>query len=105
MKFCFKCGREIEDQAVVCIHCGCQVSEMVSHTNENKNETDDLWKGARICAFIIPPLGIVLGIVGACVYKKPENVSKSIRAIFLSIGFPMLCYGLISLFITLATLA
>lgn len=101
MKFCSKCGNKIADEAVVCIHCGCQVGEIVSQTNENKNETDDLWKVATLFAFIIPPLGVILGIAGACAYKKPENVSKSVRAIRFSIGFPLLCFGLIHLFMAL----
>lgn len=27
MKFCTKCGKEIHDEAVICIHCGNQASE------------------------------------------------------------------------------
>ncbi len=27
MKFCSKCGSEINDDAVVCVHCGCSVEE------------------------------------------------------------------------------
>lgn len=26
--FCRKCGKEIDDEAVICIHCGCQVTPM-----------------------------------------------------------------------------
>ena len=105
MKYCSKCGEEILDEAVICVHCGCQVDGLNSTQNTIKEETKDLWKIAWIFAYIIPPIGIILGIVGACTYKKPENVSKSVRAIFLSIGFPLMCYGFIKLFISLAALA
>ncbi len=27
MKFCSKCGKEINDEAVVCVHCGCAVED------------------------------------------------------------------------------
>ncbi len=28
MKYCRECGKEINENAVVCIHCGCQVKEI-----------------------------------------------------------------------------
>ncbi len=30
--FCSKCGKEVNDEAVVCIHCGCAI------TNNNRKE-------------------------------------------------------------------
>ena len=29
--FCSKCGKEINDEAVVCIHCGCATEKMNNH--------------------------------------------------------------------------
>ncbi|WP_367258772.1 zinc-ribbon domain-containing protein [Ruminococcus sp.] len=26
MAFCSKCGKEIDDEAVMCVHCGCPVT-------------------------------------------------------------------------------
>lgn len=105
MKFCSQCGEKIVDEAVICVHCGCQVGGLNSTQNTIEEETKDLWKIAWIYAFIMPPIGIILGIVGACTYKKPENVSKSVRAIIYSICFPLMCYSFIKLFISLAALA
>ncbi len=34
--FCSKCGKEINDEAVVCIHCGCATANM--QKEENKKE-------------------------------------------------------------------
>ena len=31
--FCSKCGKEINDQAVVCVHCGCATANMQKHEN------------------------------------------------------------------------
>ena len=28
MKYCRECGKEINENAVICIHCGCQVKEV-----------------------------------------------------------------------------
>lgn len=32
--FCFKCGKEIDDEAVVCVHCGAPTKNMI---NNNQN--------------------------------------------------------------------
>ena len=34
--FCSKCGKEILDEAVVCIHCGCAVNNKIT---KNSNKT------------------------------------------------------------------
>ncbi len=34
--FCSKCGKEINDEAVVCVHCGCATAKY----EENKREKD-----------------------------------------------------------------
>lgn len=26
MKFCTKCGQQIHDEAIICVHCGCQIA-------------------------------------------------------------------------------
>ena len=31
MKYCSKCGKEVHDEAVVCVHCGCKVASAESH--------------------------------------------------------------------------
>jgi len=33
MMFCKKCGKEINDEAVVCVGCGCAVNETKSDVN------------------------------------------------------------------------
>lgn len=32
MKYCAKCGKEVEENAVVCIHCGCSIAAPNSQT-------------------------------------------------------------------------
>ena len=31
--FCSKCGKEIENEAVVCVHCGCPTQNFKNETN------------------------------------------------------------------------
>lgn len=33
--FCYNCGKEIDDKAVVCIHCGVETKNMQSNTDKN----------------------------------------------------------------------
>ena len=39
MAFCSKCGKEINDEAVVCIHCGCQTSKGAVSNNTDRPAT------------------------------------------------------------------
>ena len=44
MKYCRECGKEINENAVVCIHCGCQVKEIKNvHIKPNKWMALLLW--------------------------------------------------------------
>ena len=44
MKYCRECGKEINENAVICIHCGCQVKEVKNvNTRNNKWITLLLW--------------------------------------------------------------
>jgi hypothetical protein len=43
MAYCSKCGKEIHDEAVVCVHCGCKIK------NESFLETDDGKNVVRFC--------------------------------------------------------
>ena len=52
MAFCGKCGKEIDDEAVVCVHCGCPVTSQSSQ--EAKAETQGLSdKQKKIIAFAV----------------------------------------------------
>lgn len=51
--FCSNCGKEIDDKAVVCIHCGCATQNAVQQQKTNKS---------MLCAVI---LWLLLGGIGA----------------------------------------
>lgn len=46
MKYCTHCGKEIEDEAVVCVHCGCA-------TNDNKAKPQNNSLGKVALVFMI----------------------------------------------------
>lgn len=38
MAFCFKCGKEVNDDAEICVHCGCRIkSAPITTDTDNKN--------------------------------------------------------------------
>lgn len=87
MKYCQKCGKEIMEQAVVCPSCGCAVNgnALTEQSSEKSNETSGFARAALGLAFIIPIVGLILGIIGCFKYKTPEYKKKCIVAIPVSI--------------------
>ena len=90
--YCQKCGKQLDNEAVVCIGCGCPVKNTVAN-----GESSGLAVTATIFAILIPIIGIILGIVGCCTYKTPKFKSESIAAIFLSFAMMILVAALIFL--------
>ena len=60
MKFCSQCGSEINDNAVICVKCGCSVEGVVvaKQAEEDKPNT-----GFAVLGFFIPVVGLVLYLI------------------------------------------
>ncbi len=99
MKYCSKCGKEIMDEAVICVHCGCQVERIGAQNNafvqpqtiisteaNQPSESKTLLSCAIIFAFLMPIVGIILGIVGLVKYKSADLRRASIGAIVAAIA-------------------
>lgn len=56
MKFCSHCGKEIEDEAVICVHCGCGVDRCVVLA-EGKDEPNG---GHVALGLFFPTIGLIL---------------------------------------------
>lgn len=56
--FCKKCGKEILDEAVICIHCGCSVDE-----NKKENTPDSSSTGMAVLGFFIPLAGLIIWLI------------------------------------------
>ena len=90
--FCSKCGNEVNDEAVVCPRCGCMIRRIepmpqsaTSAPTLESGETSGLATGALVCSFLIPIVGLILGIVGTVKYTTPSLKNRCITAIILSI--------------------
>ena len=56
--FCSKCGKEVNDEAVVCVHCGCAIeNKKAPATNDAPNT------GFAVLGFFIPLVGLILYLV------------------------------------------
>ena len=87
MKYCTKCGKELFDEAVICVGCGCPVSYSTTQfmSPAPPREYPNIANMAMLFAFLIPVLGLIFGIIGSCKYKTPEYHQKSKIAIVVSI--------------------
>jgi len=55
--FCNNCGKEISDQAAVCIHCGASTAKVSS------GELDGPIGGLGVLCFLFPVVGLILYLV------------------------------------------
>ena len=60
MKFCTKCGKELVDEAVVCIHCGCAVAGATPTPTAPVVENDAPSTGFAVLGFFFPMIGLIL---------------------------------------------
>lgn len=59
--YCKKCGKEINDNAVVCVHCGCAVEKRANAIAAHHDDAPS--KGFAILGFFIPLAGLILYLV------------------------------------------
>lgn len=59
MKFCSKCGKELHDEAVMCVHCGCATEQSVTKSGEADAPSGGFWA----LGFFIPLAGLILYLV------------------------------------------
>ena len=60
MKYCSKCGKELLDEAVVCVHCGCPVTASKSIASVTNDAPDT---AMLVLGFLIPIVGFILYLV------------------------------------------
>lgn len=58
--FCKNCGKEILDEAVICVHCGTSTKNT---TTQVATKADAPSTGMAVLSFFIPLLGLILWIV------------------------------------------
>lgn len=92
--FCKNCGKEIDDKAVICVHCGVATDE------GSLNPGDKPSIGLNILAFLIPLVGIIMYFVMKA--QTPNKAKSIIKWTLISIVLYVVFYacglgGLLSL--------
>jgi hypothetical protein len=57
--FCEKCGKEVLDEAIVCVHCGCSLNS----TTESDVNNEPLNGGVQVLSFCFPIVGGIVWMV------------------------------------------
>lgn len=57
MKYCSHCGAQIDDNAVICVKCGCSVAP------NNTTPQDAPSAGFAVLSFFFPVVGLILWLV------------------------------------------
>ena len=71
MSFCTKCGKEMQNGT--CISCGALSDQKVTYMANREGGANPMAMWALVCAFFIPLLAFILGIVALGKAKKlPE---------------------------------
>ncbi len=73
MKFCSKCGKEINEEAIICVHCGCSVES----TTTLAKPVGQLKTNRGLAKFILLSI-VTLGIYGIVVMS---SISTDINTI------------------------
>ena len=72
--FCSKCGKEINDEAVVCVHCGCPVQSKAAPAAAAGDAPNT---GYAVLGFFIPIVGLILYLMNKDTYPlKAASAGK-----------------------------
>jgi flagellar FliL protein len=93
MKYCSHCGAEVNDEAVVCIKCGCSVSNTTNQVLGIVNPNDAPNKGFAVLGFFFPLVGFILWLVWNNSSPKKAK-SCGIGALIGVIGIPIIITGI-----------
>lgn len=87
--FCSKCGKEIHDEAMICVHCGCAIeTKKASAVNSN----DAPSTAFAVLGFFIPLVGLILYLVNKDTTPlKAKSAGKgALVGFYVSLAFSIL---------------
>lgn len=80
--YCRHCGKEIDDKAVICVHCGLMVDPVSKHVNEVPSA-----KFCKNCGKELPPAAVICSNCGVAVGEIVSNAPKKKLNTFGLTGF------------------
>ncbi len=111
-RFCSNCGKEIEDKATICVHCGVQVNNLEEQREQyliDKSAKNSLIFGiVSLLTCSIPLLGFIMSVIGVCYsfkgLKSEKYKGMAIGGTILSILFLVVSIIIFSFLIALILL-
>ncbi|HZK72254.1 MAG TPA: zinc ribbon domain-containing protein [Clostridia bacterium] len=91
--FCSTCGKEIHDEAVICVNCGCAVKQEFKQTSK-ENVLDIPSGGMNALGFFLPVVGLVLYLVWND--KTPKKAKAIGKWSLIGVVVGVICYALVS---------
>ena len=88
MKFCQQCGKELHDEAVICVHCGCSVQ--ATPDTEVKSVDESVSVGMVVLSILIPLVGIIYWPVKAKTRPKCAKICGIAGIISWAVSFVLL---------------
>ena len=111
--YCRKCGKEINDDAYVCIYCGAKAHETPANTGSagagyasygsnntqppvTYKKTNGMAIAGFVCAFVFPLLGLIFSIIGMkqCQERGDDGYGLAKAGKIISIVFMVLSFVL-----------
>lgn len=90
MKFCSHCGQQVDDNAVVCVKCGCAIESSNVQTKNAKRENIYL----AVLGFILPIIGLIVYIANAS--SCPQKARSAGRGALMGLVVLPLIYLLVT---------
>lgn len=69
--YCNHCGKEVDNKAVVCIHCGCSLEKEMKTRPEDKEAKTGI---GVVCGLFLGLIGLIIGVL--C-YKEGTIARKT----------------------------
>ena len=82
--FCEKCGKEVNNEAVVCVHCGCSLKSTVDNTEASNVNNEPLDGVVKVVSFCFPIVGGILYFVHQ--NKAPQKSKDACHMALWGIG-------------------
>ena len=97
MSFCMNCGKQLKEGDAFCSLCGNPVNSVPGVQNSNAYNCNIIDTGnkplaiaAIVFAFIVPFIGLILGIIATIVNRKTKLQTLSVVALIVSILYLIL---------------
>ena len=104
MKYCFRCGREIAEEAIFCPFCGVAQGQ-VNNTQPMQNPLDSRSFGWALLGFLFPVIGLILYLVWKDEYPlRSKSIGKGAIISVITVAALYALYILALVILVVATL-